>query len=1542
MKTKRNFKRILAYIFLLYAGGLPSIAQTSTVRIRPGLLRRNAVSTINNKASLESTFPILSHRIMLQPRRAELTSNGPRRIIGRKASPLSSSGSSLSGASFWGTLVYLDSWDSDDGLQFGLYSTTASRSPKFSPLLPLGTFYTDYGSQYADGHIYGATMTMDDQQKPVVTIYDINADTWQASGTQMPDSSCDLLAIETAQATDGTVYGEFYTKDMKGVTFGTVDYATRTRKVIRSGLKKEYVAMGVTDDNRVYGICSDGNLYEISPTTGEEKLIGATGLDLLTANERYYDQTGEIDPRTNTFYWFAMDGTGSSGLYTVDLTTGKAKQIGYGNFQYRCALVQDIAKNGAPDKVKSLAAQFDGPALTGSVGFRMPSQTYHGDAISGSISYSLMVNGEKYKTGKAEPGDSVTVPVTVEKNGNYAFSVTTGNAAGESPRARLIKYLGYDAPEAPFDLQTDRDSTRGNILSWTEPSAGQHNGWLGQLKYNVYRINRTAGDTTLIAQGIDSTNYTDRIPASSYSVYVYGVSAVNHGVEGAMATSGTITDGNALVPDWSLRIGSPSDFDLFTVNDANSDGETWHYDTDAEAAETSYSYDNGNDDWLFTPPFRLSSDYFYKLVFRAHDGSEDYPNTLEVRMGIDTTAAGMSRTLMETSTLPKDYKIYTIEFRPDAPGSYRFGFHDNTSEAGQDAVYLDSVAVIKGVSVNAPDSVTSLKAQPAECGDLAANLTFKMPLLGVIGQPLTPDSAVILRNGNRIDCMRVDGKSGLLTYKDESVPRSGFYSYTVVPYANGAAGRSSSTDPVYIGIDTPAAPRNVSIKDNTSDILASWSPSPNSGTHGGYVDPSKVCVSFYSLEQSPMGMYIEDSIGSSTPGATSYHIAVNPDDGDVDKYLYYGVSAKNSQGQSQAVYAGSIIVGPSSALPFRESFKGGTAENGFIWSDGNQQYMQNDNAAGWRLSNGMSSDHDGGCAFWESYSTDYGVYRVSEGDEVCVGLPKVSLEGSENPKLCFDYRVKPNDKVRIRISAVRPDGTEAVIDSVNAASMQAGWHKASADLSSLKDCRYVLMKITGIAEADNASLAIDNVDIFDQRSKNMAAVQLYSKEAVRAGAVNHVNVIVRNFGESPVSNYKVVLYNEDIPVDTIEVHKTVDVLASDTAVVKLPLAINAHSPARLMARVILEGDLDPENDVTSELSLDIHYPQYPGVAELKGHETAGGYEISWKIPERSAYDRHVTESFETYSPFATEFGDWTTACGDRGVLMGFLENYSYPHQGEEASYLVFAPDSITTGMKVTDRIPGLKACSGNKYAGALYKADDNGNGTRPDNWLISPPLSGKAQRISFHVMNLATRDTYTQDAVVYRERFDFMTSSTTNDTTSFVKTAEGIADGSKAFSEGANWKEYSFDVPEGTAYFAIRQNSDPKENLLFGIDDISFDLGAEGINDSICGYCIYRDGELVAKTDSATLSFIDQSRDSGEHTYNVTVLYKDATGNVHESAFSPTLTVVATSIHTCQEADAASYDIYTIDGKAVALKAHSIPRLTPGVYIVNNRKLIVK
>lgn len=104
---------------------------------------------------------------------------------------------------------------------------------------------------------------------------------------------------------------------------------------------------------------------KINKETGEQTVVGPTGITSKTM------QAADFDPVTNRLYWTVEPKDGKSGLYEIDVNTGKASLIKtFPGNQWILALhVVPSPKAGAPARVKDIdvkpdyarAAQFRSP-----------------------------------------------------------------------------------------------------------------------------------------------------------------------------------------------------------------------------------------------------------------------------------------------------------------------------------------------------------------------------------------------------------------------------------------------------------------------------------------------------------------------------------------------------------------------------------------------------------------------------------------------------------------------------------------------------------------------------------------------------------------------------------------------------------------------------------------------------------------------------------------------------------------------------------------------------------------------------------------------------------------------------------------------------------------------------------------------------------------------------------------------------------------------------------------------------------------------------
>ena len=228
-----------------------------------------------------------------------------------------------------------------------------------------------------------------------------------------------------------------------------------------------------------------------------------------------------------------------------------------------------------------------------------------------------------------------------------------------------------------------------------------------------------------------------------------------------------------------------------------------------------------------------------------------------------------------------------------------------------------------------------------------------------------------------------------------------------------------------------------------------------------------------------------------------------------------------------------------------------------------------------------------------------------------------------------------------------------------------------------------------------------------------------------------------------------------------------------------------------------------------------------------------------------------------------------------------------------------------------------------------------------NDWMISPELSGDAQRVSFFAR------TYT--AQYGAESFEFYYSTTGKDIADFVK-VDGVAEVPE------DWTEFTFDVPAGAKYFAIRCTS--ADRFIFLVDDVTYTPAGLSADDlSLVGYNIYRDGVKLNSEPVAETSFADGYMPDGIYNYVVTVVYdkgESAASNVFtigvvdgiSSVINASAKVSAAGrVITVAGAEGEQVSICTVDGKTIFDgKAADVTRVSVngGVYIVKVGNTVTK
>ena len=152
----------------------------------------------------------------------------------------------------------------------------------------------------------------------------------------------------------------------------------------------------------------------------------------------------------------------------------------------------------------------------------------------------------------------------------------------------------------------------------------------------------------------------------------------------------------------------------------------------------------------------------------------------------------------------------------------------------------------------------------------------------------------------------------------------------------------------------------------------------------------------------------------------------------------------------------------------------------------------------------------------------------------------------------------------------------------------------------------------------------------------------------------------------------------------------------------------------------------------------------------------------------------------------------------------------------------------------------------------------------------------------------------------------------------------------KAASVGLGWRQFSFDLPEGTRYFAVHHNT-PREHLqLLLVDDITYAIGTAPLK----GFNIYVNGQVYDFVAADKRSYSLRNILGDVNSIAVSALYDDGRESV------PVRANWGDGIINIHNTDKPQSGIYTLDGQRIS--DEQVGRLKPGVYIIDGCKQVVK
>lgn len=1400
----------------------------------------------------------------------------------------------------WGNVVEADGWDMYS--QFGVYAFDVTNAMSSKKL------YGDYnmvprGGGYFDDNLYRFVSFTDLGGGLVFSeYYEYNTDTWQETeNSQQELYDPGFAAVCSAyDSEDGRLYGYFHNYDQDsnedGYIFGWIDYAAMRRYGMVHTYDR-FVAMASLS-GELFAIGLDGNLYKVDKTSGKKSLVGKTGV-------KPSEQQQSAAAYGGTIYWAAMLDDGSSRLLSIDPSTAKASEAGKfnDNEQVLCLYVPTQVSKNAPDSVTALGVAFEKESLSGDIYFAMPEKAVNGSPLSGKLGYTIKAGDITLATGEAMPGEEVRKQIKVN-SGLVSLKVCASNANGNGTVAVLNKWFGLDTPKAIGDIQLSISQDGVASLSWEAPTEGLNGGYVGE-EYLTYSVKRMPEGVT-VNERCTTTSFSERLVEEPYRSYYYEVTPSNGSLVGEASQSELVNYGSPFALPYVQTFDDPESLGLYTIIDANADGRTWR--ANEYAVRCTYNADKASDDWLITPPLSLKADRQYIFSFKAAATRPGVEECFEAGVGASENPADFRIVIPKTRVSDNRFKEYTSIVTVRDDGAWRFGIHA-VSEAGRVALYADSIVVREGAMLAAPDSVTDFVVTPAPLGQLSATISMTAPRRLASGANLGSISRIELwRDDELVNVFDKPNPGSKLSFVDSKGLANKMYRYRAVAYNGAGAGVGHAVD-AYVGIDSPLAPREVKLTDNGDGTVSlSWSAPGNIGVHGGYVDTKALHYNVYEIFETGVEKR-DDAAGLAVPKVT-----LQIESHDYQDFVYLGVKACSAGGEGELGISNEIITGDVYTLPFEESFALGNVH--YFWS----LYATGDYSCG--LTRTMASDGDKGSIYF---------VPARPGDESSIGTGKICLQGVEAPKLSFSWTadiagIDARLSVRVKDNTYGEGDVATVIDMGKCNAGQ--WERAELDLSPWKDRPFVMIYFEFCSNNTAKGVYLDDVRICEAY-RNDLAIALQAPVAAVAGQTMRCMANVTNTGVDVVDGFNVRLLSDGKVVATAVGQK---ILPGQTLPVVLDYNLSAAANDKLVikAEVIFARDENPGNDSSEEIDIPVWQSSLPKLEGVHIESDGDKYNLRWDEAVTQFAD--FTESFDNTVPFNTGLGNGWSAADHSSLPTYSTALADYPCAGDPFAWIAMNP-TMTTPPIDLEYYSQWGANSGNQCLMSFDVYSPDGTAVTTNHWLISPLLSGEAQTVSMYVKSLEA---------LLPDEYEIWVSRRDNNPSSFTLLRE-------AAIAPWEWKNVSFELPEGSMYFAIRAVSSDRFALM--VDDVTFEPAPY----NVLNYNVYRDGELYATVESNVLQHPLEA-DAPEHVYHVSAVYDMGESPLAEAAAASGIenvpldgSVLIKSIDGKLHID--SYDgkwltvsIHALDGRLLyeACRDNHVVNLVKGIYIVTANARVYK
>lgn len=974
-------------------------------------------------------------------------------------------------------------------------------------------------------------------------------------------------------------------------------------------------------------------------------------------------------------------------------------------------------------------------------------------------------------------------------------------------------------------------------LNFNVPSKSIANENLSKVdRVDVYKDNVLL---TSIENPVPGTAESLDIEAKLGEQIVYKIVPVNDGVEGVAIELPVCI----LIAPYEQEFNNGRALVGYTIVDLQQNGFSWGAHNGCVRA---YASGGAVNDWLITPPVHLEGGHFYKAQYvtclETDDTEWQSNSTVGLYVGTEATPEAMTRQVVPSydphggytnAALVKDY------FYIEETGEYYFGW----LAQGNTTIAIDNFTLSDKIKPGVPDKARDLTIKPDRMGGLSGVISFTTPEKTLKGDPLYGNiEYTVYRDGEAV-YTTTSTPNKQVSFTDKGM-EEGIHLYTVYPTNESGLGREAE-DVAFFGVNRPSYPENFQVRetDTYGTVLMTWD-APSTDYDGFEINPDLITYDLfiYDMEE---GKELPVANGLKTLSYT--HKAKNATD--PQAFIRYGIRARTTKGGSQGFLAKFVNVGAPYTLPVKESFTNYKPNMAFL-QEGVEGY------AAW----GYNSTDNVGV---ENFDGDNGMALMEvmfQGSSARLFSGKVAIDG-ENPYMTLYLYNNANGGPDYNTFAVeygRP-GNWTVLDEKSIHEWTngvEGWQKVRIDLNSLKGqtvqfgFRACALSYT-FTHFDNLIISCDGND-------DLTVAKVSAPYRVNPGQKFDITADVKNNGLNEADLYTVRLYRDKTLLET-QTGKNIQPGGMLTYGFSDTLSEDAQDETHTYSvDVRYATDIDLSDNRRDNIKVNVRpadiLPMVENLTAVPVNERE--VELAWEAPELSKEAIETVDDMENYEAWTgvgSYIGDYLNIDADKLEItsMPSVQNL-FPKYGSKQAWFIMDTDR----KEYQELNEGANFSLFDSHSGhqCIAAASLSNRELASNDWLILPELCGKAQTISFWARSSNPN---------YKDAFRVLSSSNSAAFGDFEEIERQVG-------VPTEWTEFTYNVPEGTKYFAIRHQE--VGGLYLMVDDIKFTpAGQERL--SLEGFKVTHNEDAPANVDAATLKYNHKDLADGDHTYRVAVNY---------------------------------------------------------------------